>query len=214
MSMTPHRTTSDLDDLINDVRLEVPGAMEDLIEKHMRRAIIEFCEISHFWHEEVGPIIVIDDIDRYLLTSSSYSRIGSVLEVTTMLNGNEIHLTETEDEGVKYRYQCPSPFEIVVHPVDWLKGLSLSVVCSIVPVVYQDSLEVSEEVVIRHRDALVDGATARLMEIPGKEWTNERRAMQLRAKFEQAAHRGLREQARSYKLKPDGGKPFKPRSFM
>lgn len=211
---TPHRTTDNLDELMNDIRIEIPDAAEQIIEYNLRRAIIDFCRISHYWHEDVGPVNVIEGFDRYDLVSSGYTRIGTVIEVTTNLEGRDITLTNTKDPNIEYRYQRPSPFEIVIHPVDRLKGAQLSVICSLIPVVYQGSFEVSEEVIIRHHDALCDGAKGRLFRIPGKPWTNDREAVLCERRFNQAAKRGLREQARGYDDKDDGGKPYKPRSFM
>src|SRR5690606_35199915 len=119
--MQPHKTTSNIDDLANEIQFEIPEAVFDSIQLFVRRAIVRFCEESHFWREDIGPVRVTNQTNEYDLPTSRTVDVVEVEEIYVhMPDGTKRELDRSTDSSVRYRYWQPTPTTITVNPLDTL----------------------------------------------------------------------------------------------
>lgn len=224
-----HQTTTELGDMVDEIQLEIPEVPVEAINLHCRRAIIEFCELSHFWREEVGPIRVVkgadgEMVEEYDLPVPQSRYVASVMKVTTIKNNRLITLQRAENrenlvilhrhdqDEVFYRYWQDTPFTIRFAPADRLEGQDMSIEAALVPNELNKTIEFSAEILRNYRDALTAGAKARLYKIPRKPWSDVGQYQVNREFFEREATASLRHQARGFSRLPDKA-PDKERKF-
>ncbi len=206
--MQPHRTTSDLDNLIDEIQFEMPEAAYDAIVLHLRRSIIKFCEDSHYWQEDIGPVRVVSVSNSYDLPLSRSIALVGVMSVSTA--DKVFERCETDD--VKYRFWQDSPFSILLYPNDEFIGQDLSIAAALKPTIQGDAFKVSESLVEQYRDALIAGAKAALYKTPRKPWTDLNQAQINDSIFDAIASDALRHVARGHLRVPDRT-PNKVREF-
>lgn len=203
--MQPHRLVSIPDDLINEIQFEIPEAPYDAIQLHLRRAICEFCELSHYWQEEVGPLTPQAGTDIYDIDAPRGASIVSVVKVSS--DDFELHRSDSSD--VRYRFWQSSSNTIQVSPIDELAGKSISIVAALAPQLDGNNFKFSETVLRDYRDALVAGAKAKLYMIPRKPWADLNLAQANAAKFQDHAGDALRARGRGFSRLPDQSVPKK-----
>lgn len=209
MAGQAHPYTTDLDELMNDVRLEIPALTELAIEHALRRTIIEFCEKSHFWQEEIGPVLAIRDVPVYEVAPSRYYGLVQVKEV---LNDSGERLAYGEGNP-EWSFVHDSPSHIRLMPIDRMVGHRFGVIAALKPKEYKGEFRVSERVLSDYFDALCAGTKSRLMRVPGKEYTNPDYAMAYWQQFEQAANDALVRAGRDF-ARVSHRVASKPRSFF
>lgn len=206
--MQPHKTTSNLDDLINEIQFEIPEVAYDAIVLHLRRSIIKFCEDSHYWVEDIGPVRVVAVSNLYDLPLSRNVALVGVMQVSTA----EKVFERCETDSIKYRYWQNSPFSIQLFPNEEFIGQDLSIAAALKPTIQGDAFKVSESLVEQYRDALIAGAKAALYKTPRKPWTDLNQAQINASTFDAIASDTLRHVARGYLRVPDRT-PNKVREF-
>jgi hypothetical protein len=211
--MQPHKTTSNIDDLVNEIQFEIPEAVFDAVELFVRRAIVTFCEKTNFWCEDLGPVTVNLQTDEYDLP---ISRTVDVVEIVNVLanrgDGSKVELERCASGDVKYRYWQPTPTTFTVSPIQELAGSELSVICSLKPQLYGNQFKFSEQLLVDHRDALVAGAKSMLYKIPRKPWSDLQQAQINANDFQTRIAAARRTVARGYSISPDRV-PRKQRPF-
>jgi len=202
--MQPHKTTSNIDDLVNEIQFEIPEAVFDAIQLYVRRSIVSFSEKSHFWREDIGPVRVTAQAAEYDLP---ISRTVDVIEIEKifahMEDGSELVLERSSNDDIRYRFWQPTPTTFTVVPLDVLAGKDLSIICSLKPQLYGSQFKFSEQLLVDHRDALVCGAKAMLYKVPRKPWTDLQQAQINFSDFEAKATAARRSVARGYSISPD-----------
>lgn len=206
--MQPHKTTSDLEDLINEIQFEIPEAAYDAIVLHLRRSIIKFCEVSHYWKEDIGPVRVVSVSNSYDLPLSRGIALVGVMSVST--SDQVFERCETDD--VKYRYWQDSPLSILLYPNDDFIGQDLSIVAAIKPAIHGDAFKVSASLVEQYRDALIAGAKSALYKTPRKPWSDLNQAQINDSIFDSTANDARLHAARGHLRVPDRT-PNKVREF-
>ncbi len=203
----PHRVIEDLDQVIRDVIIEMPTVPESAIVFHARRAIVDFCDASHYWLEDIGPVRVSQGRDTYDLPISRSFGVVSVLSVTAS-NGNgdeNRHLQRSNDENVKYRFTQRTPFTISVNPSDDLDQWDLSIIAALRPVEVSGRFRFSEVILGDYYDAIVAGTKYRLYKIPQKDWTDLQQAAVNQGVFDELTRAALRQQGRGFSRLPTSG---------
>lgn len=202
--MQPHKTTSNIDDLVNEIQFEIPEAVFDSIQLFVRRAIVAFCERSHYWREDIGPVRVTAQTHEYDLPTSRTVDVVEIQAVSVSVDGSSlIVLQRSATDDVKYRYWQPTPTTFTVAPVEELAGHDLAVICSLKPQLYGNQFKFSEQLLVDHRDALIAGAKAMLYKTPRKPWTDLQQAQINAGDFEARVAAARRTVARGYSLSPD-----------
>lgn len=203
--MQPHRLVSIPDDVINEVQFEITEAPYDSIVLFVQRAVCDFCEISHYWQEEIGPLMPQLGADAYDIDAPRGSSIVSVLHVSTADN----ELYRSQDESVHYRFWQSSSGSIEFYPIDELAGKSISIIGALKPEIDGNNFKFSETILRDYRDAIVAGAKAKLYLIPRKPWTDLNLAQVNSGLFQEKANEALRAKGRGFSKLPDRSIPKK-----
>lgn len=208
-----HPRTEDIELLKNDVRIECLSAPELLIEHHIHRTIIDFCERSQIWQEDVGPIQVIAGIDTYEVSASRRERVVQVKEVYAENDGGDLVQFEYGQGLRSWSWYHDSPYNITVAPLEYLEGRQLIVVAALTPQLYNGQFRFSRMITDEYFDAIATGAKARILAVPGKDWTNPQMAGAYTAKYEQALNGALVRAGRDHAQIPHRVAQ-RPRSFF
>jgi hypothetical protein len=209
--MTPHALIDLPDDVINEIHLEIPEANIASITHFLRRAVIEFCEKSHYWQEDIGPVTVGEDVTEYDLPVSNSFSLVSVMKVFFLdVMGNEVRLSpaqsgNSESPDLKYRYWQPTPFTLCFYPYDELIDKEISIVAAIKPELYNNSFKFSDYIIKDFREAIIAKAKACLYKIPRKEWTDINEARLNESIFMEKTREALRRQNAGYSSIPYRG---------
>lgn len=201
--MQPHKTTSNIDDLVNEIQFEIPEAVFDAIQLFVRRSIVSFCEKSHYWREDIGPVRITAQAAEYDLP---IGRTVDVIEVEKMfanMDGAELILERSKTDDVRYRFWQSTPTTFTVAPLDMLAGNDLSIICSLKPQLHGSQFKFSEQILVDHRDAVLSGAKSMLYKVPRKPWTDLQQAQINFSDFEAKAAAARRTVARGYSISPD-----------
>ncbi|WP_339898279.1 hypothetical protein [uncultured Gilvimarinus sp.] len=215
MTVEAHRLTSDIDVIFNNVGMAIQGVPYDLIDYHTKRALVEFCRVSLFWLEDIGPVRVVPATNTYDVPVSQYQRAISIDRIIATKGDDVKELQRSSDPCVEYRFWQTSDFSFDVYPHDRLVGYDLSVIAALEPVPIGSSraIKVSQSVVDAWGDAISQGAIARIQKIPGKEWTDLAQSQYNEAEFMREARRARRQKSRGFSGAPDGAAK-KPRKFF
>ncbi len=197
--MQPHRLSSVPDDLINEIQFEFPEAPYDSIVLFLHRAICEFCEVAHYWQEEIGPLTVQMGRDTYDIDAPRGSSIVSVVNVTW----SEGELKRSQDPGVRYRFWQSSSVAIQVSPIDELSGKKISIIAALKPEAEGNSFKFSETILRDYRDAISAGAKSKLYVIPRKPWTDLNLAQINEVEFNVKANNALLARSYGFSKLPD-----------
>lgn len=212
MMVYPHRQADDLSELVRFIRVEIPTASDDLILPYVKRAVVEFCESSQFWVEEVGPIQVIPGIDTYEIATSAHQALVNIRDVYTEHQDKLLQLGKGR-EAVDWRWWMHSPDSIVISPVDRMEGKTLNVIAAVKPKERDGVFRVSEHVINDYFEALCWGAKSKLYRVPTLEIADVSMAAMYEHKFNEVAEGALRRVANGYSRSPKRVPP-KPRDFF
>lgn len=212
--MQPHRLIELPTSIVNEIQFELPEAPHDSIIHHLKQSIIEFCERSNYWKENVGPIRVFKDVTEYDVPVYQGVTVVSVLNVFAIgSDGKEIILERVLTPDVKYRFWQYTPFTISFYPLEELDGLDVAIFSSLKPSDLVDEFKFSEHILLDYSDAIVSGAKARLYATPRKPWTDPAHHQLNKSQFTTAIGEALRAQGRGYSRLPDRASKQKSRSF-
>ena len=198
-----HTLTSDIEYIVNDVSSDISAANSTLIEIHVKRTIIKFCEESQIWQEDVGPIAVKTGIDTYEISADREKAIVQVKKVFAKDdNGNLVEFAYGRDSA-SWCFYGESPMHIAVSPNDELTGKRLTVVAAIKPVMATGiSFKFSTIINDDYFEAITAGTKARLYLAPGKPWSDPNLATYYQSIFDKAANEALIRAGRDFAKKP------------
>ncbi len=180
------------DSLIPYIALEVDGAPHPVISAAINLAARELCFRSSCWNAwESIPLIA--GTNEYTITASVGSMARNVRFVG--IDNKEV-LPDTEDNiyqnqpgilnevGTPRRFYVKNDMKLVVLPTPATAdgGKIMKVKTAFIPAL--DGTAVPAEFVDRFSETLIAGAKAKMMEMPGKAWTNPQLAQLHKATFE------------------------------
>jgi hypothetical protein len=193
--MLPHKTAVIPENFYDEIIFEITEANRDSVGLYLQRAVIEFCEKSHFWQEDIGPLRVVAATNSFDISPPRGLSVVSIVGV--LASGEE--LVRSADASVPYRYTQKSPFAISVEPHDQLIGSDVSIYAALKPDIKPgDSFKCSEALLDQYRDAIITGAKSLLYKVPRKPWTDMQLAQSYWQLFETASSEALRTQARGF----------------
>jgi hypothetical protein len=168
--------------LLPEIIPMVPGCPDTLIENNIRAAVIEFCEKSEAYQQELDPVTTVANIYEYDLEPPPQTSVCKILWATHL--GEEIEAITTallEQREPKWRdsnyagrpkyfvKQNPSTFWLV--PVPNLTQVSSTIIRAVLKPTYT-STACDDGVMSDYREAIINGALFRLLRMPSKDWTD------------------------------------------
>lgn len=205
--------TEDLTTLMNEVRLEVGSISDAIIEHHAHRTIIDFCERTQIWQEDVGPIQVIPEIDNYEISSNRFAAVVQVRSVFAEDDNGDLVEFDYGQNLDSWSYYRDSAYHMTVAPLDELVGRQLIVNASLKPKLYNGVFKFAQIVTDDYFDAIASGIKSRILRIPNKEWTNPQMAGAYAGQYEQAINAATVRVGREFNRIPHRVAP-KRRSFF
>ena len=161
----------DFDELEPEVGVEVPGAARFAVMNALRAAAREFFIETRAWRVPFGPVPLSDHVRPGLPPDTFLVEPVEVLIDERPLRSGSF--ATSADNGIVFAGNRD--------------GTNVSGVAAVAPSGL--AVELPERLGNEFRDALVAGALARLMKIPGAEWSNPQMAMYYQGEFEEAKAR-------------------------
>lgn len=177
---------------------EVKGCPEPLADIHILAASIEFCAKTHYWLYTHAAIDLVADTKTYTISRPSiYVEIETIID-PVYINGQKVWQKTKEwlDANISdwqstsgstpLYYTIPSPG--VIRPVPYpdanITGGIEEITLALKPKPNATLLE--DFLFDEFYEVIANGAKARLMEMPEKEWSNPNLAMYYQGKFDHA----------------------------
>lgn len=169
-----------LEEFYTDIYPTVPGCPEMTIENAVRAAALGFCEKTGIVQYDMDPITVVSGQHEYDFESPDEMIVHSILNA----NYDGHPLTVLSSKLIEQRYPRHREYNgapegifrkdaciFKLYPVpDTTKVNSLYMTVVVKPA--PNSEYVPELLLNDHKQAIVDGALARLLMLPTKDWTN------------------------------------------
>lgn len=171
---------ADLSVLAPGILAAAPDAPDPTIERSLREAAREFCRVTQYWVEELSPVDLVADQGAYTLTLPSGSMLTDLNEVradgrplgaTTRkkLTAGDSRWPDRAGTPREYYREGAAGLRLVPKPAT-ASTAGLTVHAVLGPGF--DAAELPDLLVNDHGEALVHGALARLLAIPGKSWSD------------------------------------------
>jgi len=184
-----------ISNLFNDVRLEVPGAPNPLIQDRARYALTEFCKRTLISNEtlqtydiEAGePLIYIHPPNScvniwrvmWVKTSQRFLHIYDRQQLAS--HGSDWDKSEDEWPSIIVPHSQNNIFQLYPKPtVD--KDDELTVHCAFIP--HPQTTKMDSVVYQFYREAIVKGAVAKLQKMAGTKWYNPEAGMMNEHEFQ------------------------------
>jgi hypothetical protein len=161
---------------------EVPGVPDALATQSIMRAANDFCRETGVWNEIQDPIPVEDNVNEYDLVAPAGAQVVTVKSIwmanrelvpVTMERLQELIPNWQEAKGSDPAYyNCPQDWSTVrVYPIPFgANGQTITIRALYAP--SQFGADLPQFLVDVYLDEVLAGAKARLMQMPGKAWSN------------------------------------------
>lgn len=168
--------------LLPDLIPMVPGAPDTLIVRQVRSAVVEFCEKSEVYNEDIAQVTTIPDIYDYELAVPKYTTCHRIMQVafkgvdlepisTLLLDQRRPDWRNKNGNPEYYVKQRSNSIWLVPIP-NKLEPLSTHVRACLKPT--HDAQGIEEWMMNDYRDSFVNGALYRLLRQPAKAWSDIR----------------------------------------
>ncbi len=161
---------------------EVIGVPDSLATQAIMRSANEFCWETGIWNEIQEPIAVQDNVNEYDLDAPTGAQVVTIKSIW-MVNRELVPVTmerlqelipnwqEAKGSDPAY-YNCPQDWSTVrIYPIPLgAGGAKLTIRASYTPNQFGSYLP--QFLVDTYLDEILAGAKARLMQVPGKSWSN------------------------------------------
>jgi hypothetical protein len=172
----------------------VPGCPEIVIVQHLQEAAVDFCERSGVWRYDLESDFTSKSLSDYEVFLPNNTTLENIL----VLYLNDSPLTKVVDSyhftssgagnGRPSYYSIYQDSFVRFYPTPDAK-YTFGGVATIKPSL--DATGVEDFIYNTHGRAIACGALGKLLNIPGKEWTNPELAAYYRMKFDKAADDAL-----------------------
>ena len=175
-----------LEDFLPDVQPYCPGVPIPTAERAVLHALREFCTISAYWREDqtFTTVTGASGTGEYTVTLAAGSDMASLLIPITHKNNpvylkNEVWLTEnhakdwrtrTGEQAKYFTMSAPTIVRLVPYPTIAVVG-DLRITKILWPTLTSPLID---DIVLDYAEEISKGASARLMMMPGQQWTDER----------------------------------------
>lgn len=183
-----------LDDFLPHLLPELPGCPDMIVKQQLLFGTIEFCQETHAWNEVQDPIQVLDRQYEIDVETPRDTRIVAVKDVwaanrklrpVTMPQLFElIPNWQTAEGSEPTYYNANIDYRTIrIYPIpNGANRQTLTMRVAYAP--EMSATTIPDELSIKYWDALIGGAKARLMVMPGKSWSNPALAVYNRRLFD------------------------------
>lgn len=180
----------------DDVLVDVTGCQPDLALKHIKQAVIDFCDKSLALVKDLEEIIAAPGYSTYTLVSPSPNIYDLAQIMNVYIDGKKIDVITRDDLVEKYgdvsnTSGTPKFFyqetldEIILFPTPDTACV-IGIKAAIKPT--STNTEIDDWIGIKFFDGIAHGAKARLFEIPKKPWSDLALSSYHAAKFDSVVY--------------------------
>lgn len=158
-------TNADLDRLMDDIRIRLPGALDNAIRFELFNVMDEFLKGSRIWRENIS-VVTKDAVTEYTLTPEGYSLIDSLLA-----------LVDADDVPVQATMSVPGALKLINKPT---AGQTLTATVSLTvtfPTSREGYPQFPDWILSKYRTGILDGVLGRMMSQPAKPFSDSPRAL-------------------------------------
>ena len=162
-----------IDRLMDNVRVHLPGAVDSLIQREIFNTLDEFLKTSLLWTEEI-PV----DLSAGETIYDVIPAAGQPTQLITVVN----------PDGITVGASMAEPYVLVLQNTPTTEEeLTATVALTVVdPVKTDGNPEVPEWIVTKYYLGILDGVLGRMMSQPAKPYSNERLAIYHLRRFRDA----------------------------
>lgn len=189
------------------IQVNVPGCPRAMVIEAIRSKAIEFCDRSRFWRKELDGFYTVADDEEYDIETPVETAIADILLIK--VDGHELSpktQDEIEADNNEWRDSSGRP------DVFFLRDTKTAVFVPIPDSQYavrvlvalkptQAAQGVDEIVFEEHKDTIMHGALAYLMQMPEKTWTNPNLSIFHQGKYDEAVTKAKNKADRGYALR-------------
>lgn len=168
--------------LLPEIIPMVPSCPDTLIENSIRSALIEICEKTGVYQQELDPVTTIANLFEYDLEPPSGTVVHEILWVTydgtdlepitsALLEQRIPEWRKAGNEGTPEYFVKQSQSLFYLAPVPNVTKASSTLVRAVLKPTHT-STSCDNDVMNDYRDTIVNGALLRLLRMPGREWTD------------------------------------------
>lgn len=211
--------------LFPEIIASVPGASDALIKSSIRSALVELCEKTDVYQLELDPITTVKNVFEYDLEPPTDTVVHKILWMT--YDGDDLEATTSpllEQRKPKWRqdgYQGTPEFFVkqsqtlfYLAPVPNTTKTDAILLRAVLKPTFSSS-SCSDDIMNDYRDTIVNGTLARMLRMPGRDFTDYTGAGVYTSLYQQglldAEQRGRQTEARvSRKVRYSGaGRAYK-----
>lgn len=155
----------------------VPNCPRFVIIKALREAAIEMCEVSDIWVAEVEDLLVTANISDYDLSPPTGAVINHVLDIYRTNGNSRWALAKTTQQNILTSASTGTPSAYAMTDSNTIQfaptpsdTATLKVLYSLKP--SNTATSIPDFVAKENEDALMYGATYRLLSMPSTSWSN------------------------------------------
>ncbi len=190
----------------NEILTDVSGVPGSLIDRHVLRAAIEFCDYTLTWRETFEQT-TINGVMQQILSPDPGSRVVTVIYVgddgakvmpatMTSLDSSTPNWRDESNDSSTAQYYMLEDRETLSLILTPDSERALKIVACLKPT--QDAKELPDDLYEDHIESIGFGAKARLFAMPGKPWSNPELAMYNARLFKDAKDKEKSERLNDY----------------
>ena len=157
--------SADLNRLMDNCRIRLPGAVDDTIKLELFNTVKEFLSDSNSWYEDV-EFAVTSGVTEYVITPSA---VASTVRLYGVVNADE--------QTVRAAYVPPSSVVLLTTPSQDATYTARLILTVSDPVTRDGYPEFPDWILQAYNDELADGVLGRMMSQLAKPYANERMAI-------------------------------------
>lgn len=166
-----------------------PGVPFSMARAEIRSAAIDFCEESLCWREDLDDVSVLAAVTEHALDPPDNATAIAALETVTPSTSSKAWTA-----GTHYTFDAISGLlTLTVSPGS---AYTLEIVAAVKP--SRTSATIKDSIFENFVDGIAAKAIQRLLQIPGKQWSNPALAMEYEERFLEEAGKAKRKQQKQY----------------
>ncbi len=199
------------EDFLTDVSPFAPSCPEIVAINAVRAACIEFCNISHWLIYEHDPVTLLAGIGTYDLELPTGLQVLRIIEarvsgrIITPKSAEQLNQRMGSNwrtaEGDPTSFTQLNPREVIVAPLPQTRAVNaLTMQLAVTPT--RDSDSVDQSLWDRWAEIIAKGALARILRLPGHQFTDDAKALFYAREFRAGANEARVERERGLTVVP------------
>lgn len=200
-----------IDQFLPGLIIDFGSVPKAIIRHHLVETLIDFCEHSQYWKEQIDSVFTVASINEYDIDIPAKTEIVEISSVSVNIDGDNVEIVNESSYQNRIRYSQHSPRTIYFDPIADILGKSVDITAALKP--SRDAATVAKSIYADYYETILAGTKARLLAMPGKPWSEPNYSSQNAAIYVSGRDDAMRKAARAYSKSPQRYTP-KKRSYF